>query len=63
MLLAEAANAVGLCFTPLRYSVPRLPFNPVELFEEPERLFRRPATLLSRFECIDEAPPGMGDAS
>jgi hypothetical protein len=33
------------------------------LFEEPQRLFRRPATLLSRFECIDEAPPGMGDAS
>lgn len=40
MLLAEAANAVGLCFTLLRFRVPRLPFNPVELLEEPQRLFR-----------------------
>lgn len=55
MLLAEAANAVIS-----RFAVPRvkpegrlgdfvacLPFNPIELFEEPERLFRWPATFFS----------------
>lgn len=60
MLLAEAANAVGLCFTLLRYSVPRLPFNPVELVEEPQRLLGRTAALLPRPEGIDKAPPGVG---
>jgi hypothetical protein len=59
VLLAEAANAVGLCFTVLRCLVSLLPFNPVELVEEPQRLFRRPAALFlalklstkRRWEC------------
>ncbi|MET4803564.1 hypothetical protein ABIA96_006166 [Bradyrhizobium sp. LB11.1] len=63
MLLAEAANAAGLCFTLLRYSVPRLPFNPVELVEEPQRLLRRTAAFLPRLEGIDKASPGVGHAS
>ena len=59
MLLAEPVNAVGLCFTGVGLSVSRLPFDPVELLEEPESLFRRAATILSRLEGFDEAPPGM----
>ena len=35
VLLAEAANAVGLRFAVVGLFVSRLPFNPVELFEEP----------------------------
>ena len=63
MLLAEAANAVGLRFIGLGHLVSRLPFDPVELFKEPEGLLRRPATFLSGFEGVDEAPPGVGHAS
>lgn len=62
-MLAEAADAVISRFAAVGDFVTRLPFNPIELFEEPERLFRRAATLLSRLECVDEAPPGMGHAS
>lgn len=56
-MLADAANAVGLRFTDVRLLVSRLPLDPVELFDEPERLFRRSATFLSGFEGFDEAPP------
>ncbi|TDW16361.1 hypothetical protein EV128_13729 [Rhizobium azibense] len=59
MLLAEAANALIWRFASVRFFVPRLPFNPVELFEEPERLLRRTAALLPRLEGIDKAPPRM----
>lgn len=63
MLLAEAADAVISRFAVVGLSVARLPFNPVELFEEPERLFRWTAPLLPCLECVDEAPPRMGHAS
>lgn len=63
MLLAEVANALIGRFASVRFFVPGLPFNPVELFEEPERLFRRTATFLSGLEGVDKAPPGMGHAS
>jgi hypothetical protein len=36
MLLAKAANAVISRFAVVGDLVPRLPFSPVELFEEPE---------------------------
>ena len=62
MLLAEAANALTWRFASVRFFVPRLPFNPVELFEEPERLLRRTAAFLPRLEGISKAPPGMGHA-
>lgn len=42
---------------------PALAFNPIELFEEPERLLRRTAAFLLRLEGIDEAPPRRGHAS
>lgn len=48
MLLAEAANAVISLLAVIGDFVPRLPFNPIELFEEPERLFRRAAAFLPR---------------
>lgn len=54
MLLAKAANAVGPRLAIFRLFVPRLSFNPVELFEEPERLLRRPAGFVSRLESIDK---------
>lgn len=63
MMLAETANAIGLCFTLVRFFVPRLAFNPVELFKELERLLRRTAAFLSCLEGIDEATPRMGQAS
>ncbi len=63
MLLAETANAVGLRFTGLRGLVSCLLFDPVELLEELERLFRRPASILPGFEGFDEAPSGMRHAS
>ncbi len=63
MLLPEATNAIGLRFPGVRLFVSRLLFDPVELFEEPERLFRRSASMLSGFEGIDKAPPGMSHAS
>lgn len=63
MLLAEAANALIWRFASVRFFVPRLPFNPVELFEEPERLLRRAAAFLPRLEGIDEASSGVGHAS
>ena len=63
MLLAETANAIGLCLPRIRGLVSRLPFDPVELFEEPESLLRRAATILSRLEGINEAPPGVSHAS
>lgn len=59
MLLAEAVNAVGLRFTGVGLFVSRLSFDPVELFEEQKRLFRRSATILSGLEGFDEASPGM----
>ncbi len=43
MLLPEAVNAVGLRFTVVGLFASRLPFNPIELFEEPESLLRRAA--------------------
>src|SRR5690606_25134273 len=63
MLLTEAADALIWRFASVGLFVPRLPFNPVELFEEPERLLRRTAAFLPRLEGIDEAPPRMGHAS
>lgn len=63
MLLPEAANAVGLRFTGVGLYLSRLPFDPVELLEEPESLLRRAATILSRLEGINEAPPGVSHAS
>jgi hypothetical protein len=63
VLLPEAVNAVGLCFTGVGLYLSRLPFDPVELLEEPECLFRRSASILPGFEGLDEAPPGMGHAS
>lgn len=54
MLLAEATNAVGLCLTVVRLLVTHLPFNPIELFEEPESLSRRSATLLSCLNGFDK---------
>jgi len=62
VLLAEAANALIWRFASVRFFVPRLPFNPVELFEESERLLRRPAAPL-RLEGIDKAPSRVGHAS
>lgn len=63
MLLSESANAVGLRFAGIRLLVSCLPFNPIELFEKPERPLGRTAAFLSGFEGIDEAPPRMGHAS
>lgn len=39
MLLPEAANAIDLRFTRVGLAVSRLLFDPVELLEEPERLW------------------------
>lgn len=47
VLLAKAANAIGLGFAVVRRFFLRLPFDPVELLEELERLLRRTATFLS----------------
>ena len=63
VLLTKAANAVISRFAVIRFFLPRLPFNPVELFEEPEGLLRRPAGFLPRLEGVDKAPSGMGHAS
>jgi hypothetical protein len=63
VLLAEAANALIWRFASVRFCVPRLPFNPVELFEEPQRLLRRTAAFRPRLEGIDKAPPGVGHAA
>ncbi len=57
MLLPETANAIGLRFAGVGLSVLRLLFDPVELLEEPECLFRRSASILPGFESLDEAPP------
>ena len=57
MLATEAAYAIGLRFTGVGLSVSRLIFDPVELLEEPECLFRRSASTLPGFESLDEAPP------
>jgi len=62
-MLPEAANAVGLRFTGVGLYLSRLPFDPVALLEEPERLLRRAAAILSRLEGINEAPPGVSHAS
>lgn len=59
MLLPEATNAIGLRFTDVGLLVSRLPFDPVELLEEPESLLRRAAAILSRLEGINKAPPGV----
>ena len=51
MLLAEAANAVDLRLPGIRDIVSCLLFDPVELLEEPECLFRKrcfPRTLTKR---------------
>lgn len=48
MFLAEAAHVAGLRFPLIGYFVPRLPFDPVELVEELERLCGRPALFLPR---------------
>jgi len=63
VLLPETANAIGLRFAGVGLALSRLLFDPVELFEEPERLFRRSASILPGFESLDEAPPGMGHAA
>lgn len=63
VLLAEAANALIWRFASVWFFVPRLPFNPVKLFEEPQRLLWRAAALLPRLEGIDKAPSGVGHAS
>jgi len=63
VLLAKAANAVGLRLAGVGLVVSRLPFNPIELLEESESLLGRTATFLSGFEGIDEAPSRMGHAS
>lgn len=57
MPLPETANAIGLRFAGVGLSVSRLLFDPVELLEEPECLFRRSASILPGFESLDEAPP------
>ncbi len=43
MLLAQTANALISRFVLVRLFVTRLAFNPVELFEELQRLLRRAA--------------------
>jgi hypothetical protein len=58
--LADAAHVVGLGFATIRFFVPHLPFNPVELVEELERLRRRAAEFLPRLESVDKTPPGVG---
>jgi hypothetical protein len=63
VLLAEAADAVISRFAVVGDFIARLSFNPVELFEELQRLFRWPATFLSCLEGIDEASPRMSYAS
>jgi hypothetical protein len=55
VLLAKAANAVGLRLAVVWLLVSRLPFNPVELFEEPESLLRRSATFLSGLEGLQRS--------
>jgi hypothetical protein len=52
VLLAKAANAGGLRLAGIRGFISCLLFDPVELLEEPERLFRRPAPILSGLECF-----------
>ena len=54
VLLTKAENAVISCFPLVRLFVSRLPFNPVELFEELKGLLRRPAGFVSRLEGIDK---------
>lgn len=51
------------CFAVIGDFGPRHLFNPVELFEELQRLFRRPPAFLSRLQRLDKAPPGMGHAA
>ena len=63
MLLAETANAVELRLPGIWGFVSRLLFDPVELLEEPECLFRRSASILPGFESLDKAPHGMSHAS
>lgn len=63
MLLAEAANAVGLRFIGTGLFASGLSLDPVELLEEPKHLLRRPAAVLSGLERVNEASPGMGHAS
>jgi hypothetical protein len=48
MLLAETTNAVDLRLPSIWGFVSCLLFDPVELLEEPECLFRRSAAILSR---------------
>lgn len=63
MFLAEAAHVAGLRFPLIGYFVPRLPFDPVELVEELERLCGRPALFLPRLEGVGKAPSGVGHAA
>lgn len=57
VLLPETANAIGRRCIGVGLFVSRLLFDPVELLEEPECLFRPSASVLPGFECLDEAPP------
>lgn len=63
MLLAETANAVDLRLPRIWGLVSCLLFDPVELLEEPERLFRRSASIRAGLEGLDKASPGMSHAS
>ncbi len=63
MFLAEAAHVAGLRFPLIGYFVPRLPFDPVELVEELERLCGRLALFLPRLEGVGKAPSGVGHAA
>lgn len=63
MLLAETADTVGLRLSGIWSFVSSLTFNPVELFEELQRLLRRATTFLPCLQRINEAPPGMRHAS
>jgi hypothetical protein len=57
VLLAETANAIGLCLPWIWGLVSCLLFDPVELLEEPKCLLRRSASILPGFEGLNEAPP------
>lgn len=63
MLLAQAPDAAGLRFAFLLLFVPHLPFNPVELVEQLQRLRRQAALFLPRLESVDEASPGVSHAT